>query len=482
MDLIPIAVFWCLAAWAFVGRSHRLVYLFFGAMSFGSFAVVPPALLAGLTLTPAPIVAVLLIVRHFIGKDELAYALGMATRPSRLAWLFLFWAFACITTLFMPRLFAGEVVVVPLRQDDIGAGPLAPSLQNLSQLLYLSISVAMVFVFTRMLRTTAMRRHVLAALCLGAAMAVFTGLLDFGTLFLPLEGLLEPFRTATYALLTSIEVVDGKRVVGLMPEASTFGYLTLSFLVALYFLRRAMPAGLLRDRIVPVLLVMLVLLLWLSTSSAAYLGFGVFACAAVAEWGWRAVGARRNPYLHRGLLREFMIGLGVLTTLLLLVVAFPQLLAPVTERIDTWVLQKAASSSFEERNMWTQVAWDAVAATYGLGVGLGGTRASNLLVALASNAGVLATLCYLAFVVQCLGLRRAAPFDVQGQALLVGIRWAYAAPFVSSLVIGTSPDFGLFNAFLYGFAMAATSAASSFRAQVSAASSPFSAARNAHGA
>jgi len=49
-------------------------------------------------------------------------------------------------------------------------------------------------------------------------------------------------------------------------------------------------------------------------------------------------------------------------------------------------------------------------------------------------------------------------------------------------VIGTSPDFGLFNAFLYGFAMAATSAASSFRAQVSAASSPFSAARNAHGA
>jgi hypothetical protein len=85
---------------------------------------------------------------------------------------------------------------------------------------------------------------------------------------------------------------------------------------------------------------------------------------------------------------------------------------------------------------------------------LGGTRASNFAVALASNAGVLGAAFYFLFVMQTLLIRRAPQGDAQGHALLSAVRWSCLPPFFTSLMIGTTPDFGLLNAFLFGFAVA----------------------------
>ena len=41
-----------------------------------------------------------------------------------------------------------------------------------------------------------------------------------------------------------------------------------------------------------------------------------------------------------------------------------------------------------------------------------------------------------------------------GGALLSAVRWSYLPAFFTSLTIGTTPDFGVFNAFLYGLAVA----------------------------
>ena len=78
--------------------------------------------------------------------------------------------------------------------------------------------------------------------------------------------------------------------------------------------------------------------------------------------------------------------------------------------------------------------------------------------------------------------RESVPGDIVGVALQqIGLRWTYVAPFVGSLLVGTTPDFGLFNAFLYGFAAAITSVASSFRVQGNTASLEVPMARNAYG-
>lgn len=455
MQAIPIVVFWAIVVWSFFQGKQVLLYVLFASMSFGSFAAIPTEVTGGLTLTPTPLVAMVLIARELGSMRGLATAVDSAFKPSGLFLLFLFWIVAGITTAFMPRLFAGNVQVVPVRFGDLADSVLlTPTTQNISQFVYISISVLSVFAFASLLRSEAMRRHALTALCFGAAVAVFTGFLDYISQSTGLESVLEVFRTASYALLIEDEILGAKRVVGLMPEASVFGTLSLSFLVSLYFFRRAMPAGLLRDRGVPVLMALLLLLIWLSTSSAAYLGLGLFGAAAAGEWCWRVIAAGRNPYLRRGISSEFWLGVAALGMLVLAVLIVPNLFNPMVEMIDAMVLQKSNSSSFEERGMWTRVSLNSLFATYGLGVGLGGTRASNFAVALASNTGVFGATFYFLFVAQSVLFRRARPGDAKGQALLSAIRWSYLPPFFTSLTIGTTPDFGLHNAFLYGLAAA----------------------------
>ncbi|CAN5915456.1 hypothetical protein BH11PSE13_BH11PSE13_20650 [soil metagenome] len=456
MELIPVGIFWSITIWALFQKKQTLMYLFFAAMPFGSFAAIPTELTAGLTLTPTPIVALLLVTREIGSARGLTMALNEALKTSGLLLLSLFWLVVGIGTAFMPRFFAGAVEVVPIRAGASAADTamLVPTVQNLSQFVYTSISVLTVFTFAILLRSQSMRRHAIGAICVGAALTVFTGFMDFASQYLPLQPVLELFRTASYALLTDVEIQDVKRVVGLMPEASSFGGLTLSFLAALYFFRRGMSNSFLRNRIVPVLMGLLLLLVWLSTSSAAYLGLGLLGVATAAEWGWRLFAAGRNQYLLRGLSSELLLGALGLWTLLLILIAIPQVLSPLLDMFDVMVLQKTNTSSFEERSMWTRVSWDALIKTHGLGVGMGGTRASNFAVAMVSNAGLVGAGLYFLFVLQCLLIRRAPKGDAEGSALLSAVRWSYLPPFFVSLTIGTTADFGVFNAFLYGFAVA----------------------------
>ena len=454
MDAVPIALFWMFAVWALAGQNTRLLYLFFGSMAFGSFAVIPPGVTGGLTFTPTPIVALMIIARTLTGAEGITFTITSALMPRRLGLLFLFWVVSVFTTIFMPRLFAGQVEIISMRGLVTGSSPLGPSTQNISQLAYLTISVFAVFAFAKLLQHPVMRQHTLSAMCFGAAMVIGTGFLDYASQFLPITPLLEPFRTATYALLTDNEVLGAKRVVGLMPEASAFGGLCFSFLAALYFFRRAMVDARLRDRVVPVLLSALALLAWLSTSSTAYVGMILFALVAGLEWSWRAAFLRHGALRRRGLAVEFwvvLLALGVLTTVILF---RPSLLDPVVAQFDRMVFQKTSTQSFEQRGMWTAVSLQAFFDTYGLGVGMGGTRASNAVVAVFSNLGLLAGVLYYAFVLQSLMRRARFRADESGAALISAFRWSFLPSFVMGMLSGTSADFGSFGAFRYGLVAA----------------------------
>lgn len=455
MEAIPIIIFWSIATWALFQPRHVLIYFLFGSMPFGSFAAIPTSITGGLTLTPLPIVTLLLIAKELGNPAGLRNAVADALSSSRLLLLFLFWIVAGVATTFMPRLFAGSVEIVPVRSDvAVETAMLMPTTQNISQFIYITVSVLAVFAFARSVIAPQLRRHILPALCMGASLMILTGVLDFASQYMPLDAVLEMFRTASYSLLTTDEVLGGKRIVGLMPEASAFGSVALTFLVAIYFFRRTAPPGFLYSRICPFLIAVLTLIVWMSTSSAAYLGLGVFGVVAFTEWCWRAFFVKSNIYLRRGVLGEFYFGAIVIAGLLLLFIASPRTFAPLQEMLDVMVFQKTNSSSFEERGMWTRVSWEALKATGGLGVGMGGTRASNFAVALISSAGVLGAMLFFAFVAQCMFVRRPTKGDFEGAAFMSALRWAFIPPFVTSLTIGTTPDFGTFNAFLFGLAIA----------------------------
>jgi len=483
MTAIPILIFWGLAFWGLFGRIHVLLYLFFASMPFGAFAVIPSQLTGGLTLTPTPMILLLLILRTITAPGGLHFFSTLALSPKRLLWLFIFWLVAIYTTAFMPRLFGGEVTIIPVHLQLYTEGELLwPTSQNFSQLAYLSISVFAVFAFTRILRDENTRQHSLAAMCLGGAMAVLTGLLDYLNQYIPLNPLLDPFRTATYNLLTEVQVAGGKRVVGLMPEASVYGIRCLMFLSLLYFFRHAMTDRWLRERVVPALIFLLILFIWLSTSSASYVGLIVFFLLAVIEWSQRKASRRISSFGRKGLGAEFWTAWTALIGIGLVILFAPSMLDPIINNFNEMVVNKSQSSSFEERNMWTAVGWQALIDTWGLGVGLGGTRTSNSLAAILSNTGLLGGFLYLSFAFQTLMRKLSTRSNEISNAMMSGARYAYIPPFAVGLLISTTPDFGSYNSFLYGIALAVILTTSN---KISQSAHPFNAgtlqARHAHG-
>ena len=340
----------------------------------------------------------LIVARCLLARRGVDGFLTAALRPERMLLLVLFWVVAVVVTVFMPQILAGRTVVVPFRGEWLARIPLQPSAQNVSQLLYLTASVFAAVAFAALLGTPAMRQHGLKALCLGAAVAVATGLIDFASSFLPIAPLLAPFRTASYALLVSHEVLGAKRVVGLTPEASSFGLLCLGLLTMLYFLRHAIEGERLRRRVVPALIAALATCVWLSTSSAAYVGLILFGLVAGVEWSWRAARGRRAVAAELG------VAAAAVAAVIVVVLVAPQLVDRAVAIFDTMVLQKTASSSFHERQTWTVTSWQAL-------IEFAGDRRRGRL-----DAGVE------------LGRRGDEQHRVPGRAALLRVRAADAAP------------------------------------------------------
>lgn len=451
MEAIPIALFWGFVLLCMFGKRHALLYLFFGSFSFGAFAVIPASMTGGLTLTPTPIVVLMIVARTLCNRAGVEFFVASALSPKRLLLLFLYWIVAVFVTIYMPRLFMNEITIIPVRLElSTNGEPLVPTTQNFSQMAYLTISVFAVFAFTRLMREPAIRQHALSAICLGGGLALVTGVMDYLSLYLPMDAVLDPFRTATYALMTEVEMFGGKRVVGLMPEASAYGFLCITFLGLIYFFRHAIESRLLRERIAPMLIVGLILLTWLSTSSASYVGLAVFFMAATLEWTVRKSSKRPG----KGLGAEFWtVWTGIMLVGLVVLFA-PALLDPIMEKVNEMVLNKSKTSSFEERSMWTAVGWQALWDTWGMGVGIGATRTSNFAAAVFSNSGMLGGLLYFSFVWQSMRRRLPTHSDYTAHAMLSGVRYAYIPTFIVSLLIGTTPDFNNYNAFLYATALA----------------------------
>lgn len=453
MTLLPMLGFWALAVWAFAGPGcRRIMTLHLALLPVGSLAVLPAGMSGGLALTPAPMLGALVFLRCAVARGGLAGMARLATAPRGMLLLAAYGVVAVVTTAFLPRLFAGTIVM-PWRGEVLAPTPLVPSAQNASQLAYLLISILVALAYGRLLARPGMRQHALRALALGGAVAVATGILDLATSVLSVGPLLAAFRTASYALHVAQAIHGTKRVVGLMPEAAAYGLVCLGYLSLLYFLRRALPEGWLRRRGVPGLLVGLVACIALSTSTAAYAGLAVLAAVAAAEWGWRWAALRGRAPGRRGLAPEAWAAVGTLTALAAVFVVLPQLLAPVAALLEATVLEKAASASFAERSAWTAVSWRAFLASGGLGLGVGSTRVSTSAVGVLAGTGVLGACLYYGFLLRTL-TRRVLAGDPEARLLLGAVRWAWVAPFAASLLTGIGADFGPFLALLFGMGAA----------------------------
>jgi hypothetical protein len=456
MNLLPIALYWGFALTGLFSPKPVLLWLFFMSLPFGSMVVVPTNLTAGLSLTPQSMTAMLIVVHELLLRRSgpVAFA-ALALRGPGLA-LFLFWIVGIVVTLLAPRLFAGQIEVVPMNASGLGfmvTSPLAPTKQNFSQLAYITVSVFSVFAFARIFCDGERLRILMRGIMITGVIVIVTGLLDFATTYVPIEPLLQPFRTVEYAILDSATIGNKtKRVIGLMSEASSYGGLTLTVLSLLWFLRSAMPEIAMKRRANGIM-VGLALMLVLSTSSAGYVGIAVLLTVVGLKWGAKAGrGERLVPTMLgiRGELILALMGLGALATIVLVA---PQMFDPIIERLNNIVFSKTESLSYLERSMWTRTSYEAGWSSYLIGVGLGSTRASNFAAALFGSTGLLGIMFYFGFVAQRLIQTIRSP-DPVALAVTSALKWSFFPPFVVSLLIATTPDFGTIEALRWGILVA----------------------------
>ncbi|WP_371348953.1 hypothetical protein [Ancylobacter sp. IITR112] len=457
MTALAAALFWAVALWGLFARRPVLLWLFFGMLPFGMFAVVPVQMTGGLSLLAVHVAAALFVLRQFLlRRHGISDLLTTALRGPGLL-LTLFWTVALLVTLFMPRLLAGQVTIVPMATAFREAALLRPTLQNLSQLANLTVSVLLVFAFACFFRAPKHRDLILPGLMLSAAVTVLTGILSYLTGFVALDPLLDSFKTANYALLDNATIADGvRRVTGLMPEASSFGALALNLLACLYFLRR-MSGNRASSMRLNALIVALATLVVASTSSAGYVGLGVLALLIGLDWFTRAFRINRPRISQGGVREDFFLALAIIGFAAAAVMITPGIFEPVMERLDEVVFSKTQSGSYAERSAWTARSMQAGLDSYLLGVGLGSTRASNFAVVLFASTGLAGFILYFAFVARLLlaPVRRGEPRE---QALASGLTWSFIPAFAVGLLIGTTPDFGVFEALRFGALLALTEA------------------------
>ncbi|HPE47606.1 MAG: hypothetical protein R3B98_10120 [Hyphomonas sp.] len=447
MTWVVIGIFWAILLVAILSRGPLILYVLFGCFAFGTLAVVPPALTGGTTFVPAPFAALGLVAWSARKHGGVAGMVSVLTAPGGLLLLTLFVTFAATSGLFLPRLLEGQIYVIPVRGSENGLSLLAPSTQNITQGAYLVISLLAAVGAWAAARTRPAETY--RAAVVGGMIVVATGIAD---MILGDSPLLAPFRTATYALNTAQNMQGVDRVVGLMSEPATFGSLCVSMAALIYFLSpgfdRPRPAVYVSALTTIALLAMAAL----SASSTAQVMLGVFGLLATVSALYAMVVHKQRLSRASILSSIFIASMGIAGVVFLL--AFmPRTVQPILDLLNTLLVEKTQSQSFEERSSWNVAAWDAFVASRGLGVGLGSCRASSWVLALLSNTGIAGTLLLAAFLgLLLMSKHQSATF--RDRFRMRGAKLVLLVSMAGLTLSGTSADFGVFAAACMGFILA----------------------------
>jgi hypothetical protein len=433
--IAPVIVFWVLAAVALFGPPPVAVFLLICTGPFGAMSVAPGAS-DTFNILPQSVAVMILAARVF--------RMPGATRvliPSIIDWrgfaLFAgFVVYAIFTALVMPKIFAGQVDVIPM--NDARRLPLEATSANISQSVYLVlnlISALTLFAYMRKDRVAGDAREVVfQALAACGVLYVVTGLIDWTNLA---PGVVASFKTATYTIFDYGLNDNERRVAGFLPEASAYGPRCVELGALLFFARSGSRSATMRKWVLPVTSLALLGMGALSTSSTAYVAMFGFVALLLLRVGLRlraGVGLRAVS-LELGLIAGVvvtMVGAGALN---------PALLETPFKLLDTMVIHKSESASFMERSVWNHVGKMDFRGTHGLGVGAGSTRTSNWAISILSNTGVIGFLLIGGFI----GLTLTRPVSTvsdRAAAMSKGAKYALIVFLLSQVASGTNIDPG----------------------------------------
>lgn len=325
--------------------------------------------------------------------------------------LLLFLAWSALVTVMAPQLFDGQRVLTPTGGSNahLTAGVITSS--NIAQTTYLVLGICV----TLFLARSPTAGPELIGLAVG-----LTVLLSFWRYLYQEVGL--PFPEGVFdnsPFFAYIETAPGgvERFRGILSEPSA---LAASCLVAIaYMIPRAARVEGWRRWGCCVVAVVATYLGTISTSASFVVAAVVVAIIAVLTFVVGFVARRASV----------SVAVTVLTCALVIVALW--VLPIVADFVEATVNDKVSSASFNERSGANTVSYGIFLDTFGIGVGLGGSRASSFFPGLLSTTGVVGTLLFAAVIVTL--MRRSA--DVSEYRPVV---WALVTLLVVKIVGG--PD------------------------------------------
>lgn len=346
--------------------------------------------LGGASIQPVHFLLLFVLVSCLLRKQWLNQLIASLYYPKPGFWLLLLTIVSILSAYFLPRIFAGALVVFPLSRSDEGIVKLAlfSRSSNLTNSVYflgsLFIFAALVgYISQKGMSSLAVMILITSVFNLGFAF------LDVATYWTHTAWALEIIRNANYAILNEVAIGGLKRIIGSFPEASVYGFVSLGFYI--FSLQLCLQG--IWPRLTGIIAFMTLVTLLLSTSSGTYVALALVSVLIFCQCAWFVFSGKGHP-LH--VLYVFGAPVILLCVLLALALA-PSAWDTIVVLVDRMVLGKLETRSGIERTSWNIQAIHNFIDTGGLGAGLGSVRASGFPFVIISNIGFLGLILYSVF-------------------------------------------------------------------------------------
>lgn len=403
----------------------------------------------GSSIPPARFFLFILLISVFFAVRNRASLIGEAVVAN--VPLLLFCAYGFIGAFILPKIFAFQIDVVPMRgkglRNIFDVYPLYFSMQNVTTAIYLvGTGLTAVLAYTAARVSDDVTPVIKACIAIALVHAA-TGILGVVLAGTPWDSFVDFLRNGSYAQLRQ-NAGSIVRISGITAEPSVFaafGMVWLIFALELW-LRNIQP----RSTGFAALLLATVLLA--STSSTAYVamaGYGLILAARFMMF---------PSYLRGNKVMIMVLAATVALVSVMAVFLFAQGFAKQAgDILDAMLWNKSESASGQQRQFWAMQGLEAFSVSMGLGIGPGSFRSSSLATAIIGSMGVIGCVTFVWYCATLLFPRRRAsdgPVDPTRTAVAVAATWAALAGLIPPLIAGASPDPGMEFAALAGLALA----------------------------
>ena len=362
-------------------------------------------------------------------------------------WVAALLVYCTFSALYAPSVFRGATEVFSISRDANARGiislPLRPSNGNITQLFSMTLSVLAFLAFATIYRRRADTSSVLTAMAIATGLHFALGWTDVLSHAVGLQNLLDPIRTANYAILDDHRMIGMKRMIGGFPEASSFGAYSLGLFAFWLHLWLSRP----NLRLARIMLLASLVVLLRSTSSGAYAALIVF---VLVYGGWAGIRHLRTTVSRSAVTVAMLVCLTICIVALAILAAY-HLFDPFTAFLDRSILNKLETRSGVERMSWNAQAFRNFLDTGMMGAGLGSVRASNWLLACLGSIGLIGTALFLTFLYRVFRMP-ADPADQDTAVIIAALKTACLALFLSDLLTAATPNLGVFFFALAGVA------------------------------